>query len=136
MRPKVVFDTNIFISAIIFVWNPRTCLELARQEKIDLYSSREIFFELAQKLKNKFDWNDEEVTELLQGLSRFIRVVNPKEKIFIIKNDPTDNKILECAKTEDLKYIVSGDIKHLLALGNFEKIKIVNAKGFLDMFYK
>src|SRR3990167_1524245 len=98
MRPKVVFDTNIFISAIIFGGNPRSCLELAKSRKIDLYTSRAILFELVQKLKKKFGWRDEETTDAIEGLAKFIKVVEPQEKLTSINNDPTDNKILECAK--------------------------------------
>ena len=136
MRPKVVFDTNIFISALIFGGNPRSCLELAKSREIDLYTSRAILFELVQKLKKKFGWRDEETTDAIEGLAKFIKVVEPQEKLTLIKNDPTDNKILECAKEAKADFIVSGDIRHILVLKKFGKAKIIKAKDFLDEFYK
>ena len=133
---RVVFDTNIYISAIIFGGNPRTCLELAKNGKIEVYTSREILFELSQKLKKKFAWNDYEVADVIQGLSKFVKIVKPKEKIFVIAKDPTDNKILECAKEVGTDFIVSGDVKHILILKQFERTKIVKAEEFLKKFYK
>lgn len=136
MKLKVVFDTNIYISALIFGGNPRNCLELARHGEAELFTSGVILLEISQKLKNKFKWKDQEVFDVIEGLSKFIKKVTPREKLSVIKADPTDNKILECAKEAKADFIVSGDVKHLLFLKNFGKIKIVNAKQFLDIFYK
>jgi len=49
----------------------------------------------------------------------------------VIKEDPPDNRIVECVLTARAHYIVTGD-KHLLKLGRYEKTKIVTAKEFLD----
>lgn len=136
MKAKVVFDTNIYISAIIFGGNPRACLELARKGKIEVSVSSPILLEISQKLKAKFKWSDKEVLDVIEGYSKFIKKVTPQQKLSIIKADPTDNKILECAKEAKADFIVSGDVKHLLSLKNFENTKIVSAKQFLDIFYK
>ena len=69
-------------------------------------------------------------------LGKFIKVDEPQEKLTLIKNDPTDNKILECAKEAKADFIVSGDIRHILVLKKFGKAKIIKAKDFLDEFYK
>ena len=136
MKYKVVFDTNIFISAIIFGGNPKACMELARQGKAELYTSREILLELTQKLREKFAWSEEEVVDVVQGIAKFSKMVEPKEKVTIIKSDPTDNRILECAKEANVDFIISGDVKHVLSLKEFEGICILNAKDFLVRFYK
>jgi len=46
--------------------------------------------------------------------------------------DRIDDKYIECGTTANVDYIVSGDI-HLLELGNYENIKIVTAKEYLDL---
>ena len=51
---------------------------------------------------------------------------------FLIKEDPDDNKILECAKAGLVDYIVTNDY-HLLKIGVFEKIKIVKPDEFLSI---
>lgn len=136
MKPKVVFDTNIYISAILYGGNPRSCLELARSGQIELFASSEIIFELVKKLKEKFNWSDEDTVDLVQGLAKFTIVIKPKEKILAIHNDPTDNIILECAKEAEADFIISGDIKHVLALKKYGNTRIIRAKDFLDQFYK
>jgi len=135
-EPKVVFDTNIYISAVIFGGNPRACLELARSKELDLYVSPPILVELSSKLRLKFGWNDDEVFDLVEGIIRFCKVIKPKHKVSVIKSDVSDNMILECAKEAKADFIVSGDIKHVLSLKEFEGTKILNAKQFLDSFYE
>jgi len=134
-KQKVVFDTNIFISAIIFGGNPRQCLELARKGEIELIGSRAILLELSRKLSDKFLWEDPQVTELIEGLLVFTRLASPKKKIRVIKEE-ADNRILECALEGKANFIVSEDKKHLLSLEKFEGIPIVNSKDFLDIFYE
>ena len=137
MKPKlrVVFDTNIYISAIIFGGNPRQCLELGRTFEIELFCSKAILLELAEKLQNKFKWSGAEVMEIIGGLSRFVHIFNPQITIDLIKNDPSDNRILEAASEIKADYMVSGDKKHLLSLTNFQDIPIRSAKQFLEIYY-
>lgn len=135
-RLKVVFDTNIYLSAIIFGGNPKRCLEFARKRSFDLFVSQEIVIELTRVFKRKFRWKKEEIREVVGGILLFTKVVSPKKHIQVIKTDPSDNRILECAKEAGVDYIVSGDIKHLLSLHYFENIPILSAKQFLDRLYK
>ena len=65
----------------------------------------------------------------------FLHVVEPKEEIKFIKEDPKDNIILECALAAKAGYIVSGD-KHLLKLKEYKGIKIMSAREFLDILEK
>lgn len=133
---KVVFDTNIFISAILFGGNPKQCLELARSGDIKLFSSKRILLELAKKMEEKFLWSENEIHELIAGITIFTRFVEPKQKVNVIKNDSEDNRVLECAQEANADYIISGDKKHLLSLKKFKGIPIFSAKEFLDLFYR
>ena len=62
-------------------------------------------------------------------------IVEPSVKIDIIKDDPDDNKILECAIAGNVDCIVSND-KHLLKLKEFKGIKILTPKEFLSLMGK
>lgn len=137
MKPKlkVVFDTNIYISAIIFGGNPRQCLELARNKEIELFCSKAILLELSGKLQNKFHWSVQEVIEVIEGISQFAHLISPENKISIIKSDPPDNRVLEAALESKADYIISGDKKHLLSLASFENIPILSAKQFLEVIF-
>lgn len=68
--------------------------------------------------------------ELILAISE---LVEPKIKINIIKDDPDDNKILECAVEGKVNYIVSGD-KHLLRVRAYQGIKIITPREFMDKF--
>lgn len=57
-------------------------------------------------------------------------MVEPSEKLSIVKDDSDDNKILECAKTGKVDFIVSND-NHLLKLKNFENIPIITPQEFI-----
>lgn len=133
---KVVFDTNIYISAILFGGNPRQILELAREKEIKLFISKFILLEIAQKLRDKFGWEECEIQEVIKGICKFAIVVSPKKKVNVIKEDKEDNAILDCALVGEVDMIISGDKRHLLSLGKFKDISIVSAKHFLDILYK
>lgn len=135
-KVKVVFDANIYLSAIIFGGNPRQCLELARNREIELFVSFSILLEVARNLQNKFGWAEEEVKEVVKGIGEFASLISSQEKITVIQTHPQDNKILEAAQEAKADYIISGDKKHLLSLKKFKNIKIVSAKQFLDLYYR
>lgn len=128
---KVVFDTNIYISAIVFGGAPLLCLEAARRGEIELYVSRGILLELTNKLESKFLHSRSDTEKILTRLSKFARIITPTEKLAIIKDDPSDNMILEAAVEAKVGFIVSGDKKHVLSLKEFEGIKIVSPADFL-----
>jgi uncharacterized protein len=132
---RVVFDTNIYISAIIFGGNPRQSLELARNREIELITSKAILLELAEKLRDKFKWPEEDITEVIYGISIFAQIVNPKNRLKTIKSDPDDNKILEAALEGKVNYIVSGDKRDLISLKRFRNIPIITSKKFLDLLF-
>jgi uncharacterized protein len=129
--PKVVFDTNIYISAIIFGGAPGICLDLARKKKIILFTSRAILLELAQVLDRKFAWEKEEITDVIQAIGGIAELVKPVQTVHIISEDLSDNRILEAALAAKAGFIISGDKKHILPLISFQNIKIVSATEFL-----
>lgn len=135
-KHKVVFDSNIYLSAIIFGGNPRQCLELARNKEIELFISKAILLEVVRNLEDKFGWQAYEVKEVIEGILEFANIVSPKRSIKSIKKDPSDNRILETAMEAKTHYIISGDKKHLLSLKVFKDIPIISAKQFLDMLYE
>ncbi len=49
-----------------------------------------------------------------------------------MKDDPDDNRILECASAAGSDYIVSGD-KDLLRLGTYDSMRILNVSDFLEL---
>lgn len=132
---KVVFDTNVYISALAF---PQTKGEeaylFAVRGKIKLFTSVAILTELAKKLREKFEWEDKEITAALKHISKVATVIKPDIKIEVL-HDKTDNGILECAVASDANIIVTGD-KHLLNLKEYKGIGITRIADFLYIFAK
>jgi putative PIN family toxin of toxin-antitoxin system len=130
---RVVFDTNVYISAFT---SPNSKAEdaylLAVKGKVELYTSVSILIELAKKLREKFHWDDIKVSSALKHISRVATVIKPAIKITLLQDEP-DNRILECAKESNANLIVTGD-KHLLSLKEFAGVGITQIAGFLYIF--
>lgn len=133
MMQRVVFDTNVYISAFL-TQNGRAeeAYLLAVRKKFQLYTSVPIITELASKLRTKFLWDDEAIKKAVKHVSSVATVVKPTVKLSILSDEP-DNRILECAKTADAHFIVTGD-KHLLVRKEFEGSRIVTIAEFLGGF--
>lgn len=124
---KIVFDTNIYISAFLKSGFSREILHLALEGKIELYISQEILSELKKKLKEKFKIKETDIKLFISVITQITKIVLPSRKLMIIKADPKDNIILECALTAKTNLIVSLD-KHLLKLKRYQKIGIIHPK--------
>jgi predicted nucleic acid-binding protein len=51
----------------------------------------------------------------------------------VIAGDPDDDKVLECAVVGGAHYIVTGDRRHLLPLGTYQGIAIINAATLIAL---
>lgn len=133
MYPIVVFDTNVLLSGLGWRGSPYRCLELARTGQIKAITCQELLDELLEKLKQKLNFTDSQITDTLFDLLSFLQVVKISNTLNVIITDPDDNMVLECAVMGHANYIVTGDKKHLLPLKNYQGIEIVNATDFLSL---
>lgn len=130
---KAVLDTNVYLSAIIFGGVPRKILDLARDCLIEVFISPSILLEIAQKLNEKFFWEKRKIETAIRLISTITTIIKPKLELKIVKEDPADDKILECASEAKAAYIITGD-RHLLKLRSFKEIKILSPSEFLKLF--
>lgn len=128
--PRVVFDTNIFLSAFTFGGKPEIAFEMARAGRIRLIVSTPILGELAAILKSKFAWDDEDIQEALIVIGRHAELVKPGMRLGVLEDD-ADNRVLECAVEGRAEWIISGD-RHLLNLKEFRGIPTVRVSDFLS----
>ena len=135
MIPKIVIDTNIYISAIFWGGKPRAIVDLGRIGQLLIFSSSEIEREIEKKLTTKFGLSGEEAAQILIDFSAFTMAVKIFPRIKVINDDPDDDKFIECAVASRADFIVSGD-KHLLDLEEYEGIKIMKAADFLFIISK
>jgi len=132
---RLVLDTNTLVSAVGWKHSkPRIILEACLPGKFRMVTSPELLKEfIAVMERPKFGFiPEEQKRELVARLVSYCEIVEPKKKLNIIKNDPADNKVLECALEGKAQYIISGD-NHLLRLKGFRGIRIVTAAEFLEM---
>ena len=132
---KVVFDTNIYISAFVI---PGGNAEKAYLHAIDgdfeLCTSIAILTELARKLDEKFGWEKQKIVQLLTSISDVATVLKTTPRLKVLSDDP-DNRILECALKAGVAFLVTGD-KHLLKLGNYENFEIIKLANFLTILHQ
>ena len=113
--------------------NPFQVLELAREGKINLTVSEPILAEMPDVLRRKFGWPEERIAKGREWITDMAKIVTPAVQLQVVKEDPADDRILECAVTAGSDFIVSGD-KDLLRLARYDSIRIVNAADFLGAF--
>jgi putative PIN family toxin of toxin-antitoxin system len=130
---RVVLDTNIFISGIFWTGNSNKIILAWKKAKFELVSSLSTISEIINVLKDfKIRLPDDIITEWVDLIIKNSIVVEPKEKISIIKDDPTDNMFLESAVAGCAEYIISQN-KHLLKVKEFRGIKIFTPEEFLKI---
>lgn len=131
---KVVIDTNVFISSF-FGGIPRKIISLWKNDEIVLCLSQGIieeYLEVLNRLGLKEKSEIENLTKLFaEGYNAVFTAKTPN--IEVVKDDPEDNKFLECAVALDCKIIVSGD-KHLLELRKYIDIEILSPREFIDLY--
>ena len=130
-KPRLVLDSNIWISALVFGGKPREILEMATKGLIDVVVSDDILEEIKGVLAGKkFQYPAKIVRALVGEIEDLAELADPAQKIEVVTEDPEDNRVLECAVESRADAIVSGD-SHLLALRGLGRIKIVRPDGFL-----
>lgn len=127
---KVVFDANIFISALIF---PGSKAEEAIMKIINgqdtLLISRDIIDEILTVLARKFSKDPEALSKVAVSLADIAVLVNPTEKLQIF-DDESDKRILECAIAGGAEAIVTGD-KAMLMQKKYQGVKIMTLSEYL-----
>ena len=123
---RLVLDTNILISAFFWDGNERKLLRSCRRKKHQLIVSPDILDELSRVLQRKFKLPFEKVNEYREEILLMAEIVIPTGQIEIIKEDVTDNIVLETATIGKAEKIITGD-KHLLKLKEFKGIIITKS---------
>jgi putative PIN family toxin of toxin-antitoxin system len=129
----VTADTNIYISAFQFGGLPRRFLDLARAGAFRLDISDAILNETLRVLRDKFAYPLEALRSVEGKLTAITQHVSPLQSLDVIKADPSDNRILECAVAAKSDFIVSGDLRHVVPVGSHEGIQIVRVADFLEL---
>jgi uncharacterized protein len=135
---RVVLDTNVLVSAHL-TRNSKAekILYLAASGIIEIYLSPQIFPELeatllSPKLAKIHKDTPKQVRHSIKLLKEFVKISSGAIEVDVVKADPGDNKIIACAIESQAKFIISGD-HHLIDLGEYEDIRIMNPDSFLKL---
>ncbi len=132
---RVVFDTNIYISAFVIPGgNAEKAYLGAIHGNFELFASVAILTELARKLEEKFGWEKQRIAQLIISIADVALVLKTTPCLKVLSDDP-DNRILECASEAEADLLVTGD-NHLLELEHYGNFKIVKLSSFLAILQK
>lgn len=130
---RIVIDTNVVASGIVFGGKPERLLELAIKNDVEMCVSPQIlaeYDEIIARLSAKYLAHTIEIT--LQDLTDNALLVTPSQTVTVCR-DPDDNKFIECAMEGKCLYIVSGD-NDLLDLRSYADVEIVTVAEFFERY--
>jgi putative PIN family toxin of toxin-antitoxin system len=131
---KVVIDTNIFVSSF-FGGNPRKIIDLWRDGEITLCLSKDILDEYIEVLQGIGLKNEEEIGELLSLFAKGFNILFTTKvpEIKVVKDDPGDDKFIECGVALKAGVIITGD-KTTEAVKEYMGIKILSPQQFMKTY--
>ena len=129
---RVVFDTNVLVSAIGFGGKPWECLVVAFMGEVEMVTAEAAIDEFERVLGyDRLPFSETERERYPALIRDEATLVDPSQSFEVIADDPDDDLFLEIAVEADAECIVSGD-PHLTDLGQFRGIDIVTPSTFLD----
>lgn len=132
---RITLDTNVLISGTFWTGDSFRILDMIDKKKLNNVSSREIIEEYNEAIKSdeivdKVDNKKLTMAKIVHNVIKSSEIVEPTTKLDVVKDDPDDNRVLECAKEGKVSHVITND-NHLLKLKEFEGIKIVTPEEFL-----
>jgi uncharacterized protein len=132
---RVVLDTNVIVSAAVWGGNPSKIIKRVADGLDKLFITEDIVDELEDVLRRPMFGLSSEEAELriaeIEELGKKV-AVSPERRITGVCRDSDDDIYLECALAANADYIITGD-RDLLDLKEYGGVKIVNARGYLDI---
>jgi len=132
---KVVVDTNVLVSALLFGGTPGKLVALWQRGAIKPMASKEIVDEYLRVLTYpKFKLSEEDINYLLyQEIIPFFDIIEVQPGPPILNKDSQDDKFIRCALAANAAYLISGD-QHLQDLKFYQKIKILSPAEFMKKY--
>lgn len=127
---RVVIDTNIIVSALIFGGNSEKIVKKLINKELLAFTSPQLISELLDVLSKKFKYSERDLIITKIQLTEITKTVYPDKEIKIAR-DVKDNKVIEAAVEGKCGFIITGD-KDLLEIRKYKRIKILTPREFLD----
>ncbi len=130
---RVVLDTNVIVSAIIAKGKPRELFQKGISHEYILVTPEQVLQELAKVLtRPKFKTSQEESQRIISTLIHSSETVETTSRYRVVKDDHSDDKIINAAHDGRASQIVTGD-KHMLRVKEFKGTKIVTVNQMLEI---
>ena len=117
-RLRIVLDSNVLISAVVFGGKPREILNLVIRGELTLIVSPAILDEV------------EAARGVIKEIEALAEIVDPATVVSAVPEDPDDDRVIACALDGRAEYLITGD-HHLLKIGVYSALSILNPDDFL-----
>ena len=126
---RLVLDTNVVASAMLWGGNPKLLLQARREKRIELFTSVAMLAELTDilarpKFEKKIAASLLTVDQLVDGYAELTQLVRPTPTPRIVA-DPDDDVVIGTALAAKADFLVTGD-RGLLDVGTYQGIRIVS----------
>jgi uncharacterized protein len=135
---SAVVDANVFVSAVLSpAGAPAQVLNAWRGGRFVLVLSFAILEEIYRvlhypKIALRHRWTEAQIRTFVDLLASQASIPPGALTLTVIKDDPADNRYLECAVEGHADVLVTGD-QLLLNLGVYQGIPMLTPRAFLDM---
>ncbi|MEM3380913.1 MAG: putative toxin-antitoxin system toxin component, PIN family [Candidatus Bathyarchaeia archaeon] len=135
-RPRLVLDSNVWISAFLFGGKPAAIIKLAQEGRVRILVSTDLILEIARvlrygKLRKILEQSKSSTETVVAQILAVTELVGTKSLRSWITQDPADDIILNCAVENSADYIITGD-QHILQLKRVDGVKIFTPNEFLQ----
>jgi putative PIN family toxin of toxin-antitoxin system len=130
---RVVLDSNIYVSALLFRGKPLQAVQLAEESKYTLLISDPIQVEVERILRERFGYSQAMIAKSCRRIWSRAERVFPTIRVELCR-DPDDNRVLECAVAGGAQYLVTGD-RDLLDMPPAFPFTILKVADFLQRLH-
>ena len=126
---RLVLDTNVVASAILWGGTPRLLLQAAREKRVELFTSTAMLAELTdilgrRKFAKKLAASGLTIDQLVDGYAQLAAPVRPVA-ITRVAPDPDDDVVIGTAIAASADLLVTGD-KPLLTVNEHQGVRLVS----------
>ncbi|MFH1073479.1 MAG: putative toxin-antitoxin system toxin component, PIN family [Candidatus Firestonebacteria bacterium] len=132
-KKKVVIDTNVFVSAVLFCGKLEIIVQNWKNGAFDFLLSKEVLNEYIRVLQYpKFKLKPKEIKGIIDDeLLPYITPIITHSNVKVVKNDPSDDKFFSFAVDGAADLIVSGDM-HIISIKKYKGIETLSARTFIE----